>query len=59
MGAFVVFFVVSSHLAKICAFRIVQPGDRPILIILAIQNFTVIWQVAFARFIFRSIFIKK
>lgn len=31
-----------------CAFRVVQPGDRPILIIFAIQIFTVIWQVAFA-----------
>ena len=25
-----------------------QPGDRPIFIIFAIQTFTVIWQVAFA-----------
>ena len=41
-------YFVSSHLAKICAFRVVQPGDRPIFIIFAIQTFTVIWQVAFA-----------
>lgn len=34
--------------AKICAFRVVQPGDRLIFIIFAIQTFTVIWQVAFA-----------
>ena len=44
-------YFVSSHLAKICAFRVVQPGDRPIFIILAIQTFTVIWQVAFASVI--------
>ncbi len=41
-------YFVSGHLAQICAFRIVQPGDRPIFIIFAIQIFTVIWQVAFA-----------
>ena len=41
-------YFVSSHLAKKCAFRVVQPGDRPIFIIFAIQTFTVIWQVAFA-----------
>ena len=41
-------YFVSGHLAKICAFRVVQPGDRPIFIIFAIQTFTVIWQVAFA-----------
>lgn len=41
-------YFVSAHLAKMCAFRIMQPGDRPILIILTIQTFTVIWQVAFA-----------
>ena len=41
-------YFVSSHLAKLCAFRVVQPGDRPIFIIFAIQIFTVIWQVAFA-----------
>lgn len=41
-------YFVSGSLAKICAFRVVQPGDRPIFIIFAIQTFTVIWQVAFA-----------
>lgn len=41
-------YFVSGHLAKICAFRVVQPGDRPIFIIFLIQIFTVIWQVAFA-----------
>ena len=44
-------YFVSDHLAKICAFRVVQPGDRPIFIIFAIQTFTVIWQVAFASVI--------
>jgi hypothetical protein len=41
-------FFISSHLAKMCAFRVVQPGDRPIFIIFSIQTFTVVWQVAFA-----------
>ena len=41
-------YFVSGHLSKMCAFRVVQPGDRPIFIIFAIQTFTVIWQVAFA-----------
>ena len=41
-------YFVSGRLAKMCAFRIVRPGDRPIAIILEIQTFTVIWQVAFA-----------
>ncbi len=44
-------YFVSGHLAKMCAFRVVQPGDRPIFIIFAIQTFTVIWQVAFASVI--------
>ncbi len=44
-------YFVSSRLAKLCAFKIVQPGDRPIFIILTIQTFTVIWQVAFASVI--------
>ena len=44
-------YFVSSRLAKLCAFRIVQPGDRPIFIILTIQTFTVLWQVAFASVI--------
>ena len=26
-------YFVSGHLAKMCAFRVVQPGDRPIFII--------------------------
>ena len=38
-------YFVSGHLSKMCAFRVVQPGDRPIFIIFAIQTFTVIWQV--------------
>lgn len=41
-------YFVSGHLAKKCAFRVVQPGDRPIFIIFFIQIFTVVWQVAFA-----------
>ena len=41
-------YFVSGKLAKMCAFRVVQPQDRPIFIILTIQTFTVIWQVAFA-----------
>ncbi len=41
-------YFVSSHLAKMCAFKVVCPKDRPIFIIFAIQTFTVIWQVAFA-----------
>ena len=44
-------YFVSSNLAKMCAFRVVQPGDRPIFIIFAIQTFTVVWQVAFASII--------
>lgn len=39
---------ISSPLAKRFAFRIVRPGDRPIAIILAIQIFTVIFQVLMA-----------
>lgn len=49
---FVVIFLcalfISSPLAKIFAFRIVKPTDRPIAIIFAIQTFTVIFQVALA-----------
>lgn len=41
-------YFISGKLARMCAFRIVQPQDRPIFIILTIQTFTVIWQVAFA-----------
>lgn len=44
-------YFVSGHLSKMCAFRVVQPSDRPIFIIFAIQTFTVIWQVAFASVI--------
>ena len=47
-------YFVSGHLSKMCAFRVVQPGDRPIFIIFAIQTFTVIWQVAFAYHCLRS-----
>ena len=36
------------RVAKHFAFRVVKPGDRPIFIILAIQTFTVISQVALA-----------
>ncbi len=45
---FLLAYFVSSRLAKHFAFKVVQPGDRGIVIILAIQTFTVIWQVAFA-----------
>ena len=41
-------YFISSHIAKYFAFRIVMPGDRPILIILTIQVFTVVSQVALA-----------
>lgn len=41
-------YFVSGQLAKKCAFRVMQHGDRPIFIIITIQTFTVIWQVAFA-----------
>lgn len=41
-------YFISSHLAKHFAFRVVKPGDRPIFMILAIQIFTVISQVALA-----------
>ena len=41
-------YFISSHVAKHFAFRVVKPGDRPIFIILAIQTFTVISQVALA-----------
>lgn len=39
---------ISSRVAKAFAFRVVQPGDRQIFIILAIQTFTVVSQVALA-----------
>lgn len=41
-------FFISSHLAQKLAFRIVNKDDRRIVIIVAIQLFTVILQVAFA-----------
>lgn len=41
-------YFISSRLAKKCAFKLVKPTDRSILIILSIQLFTVIFQVAFA-----------
>ncbi len=44
-------YFVSSHIAKFFAFRVVQPGDRPIFIILCIQTFTVVAQVFFASII--------
>lgn len=45
---FLLAYFVSGHIAKRLAFRVVQPGDRPIFIIFAIQIFTVVSQVAFA-----------
>ncbi len=44
-------YFVSGHVAKFFAFRVLQPGDRPIFIILCIQTFTVVSQVFFASFI--------
>lgn len=41
-------FFLSSRIAKYFAFQIVQPGDRPIVIIITIQIFTVLSQVALA-----------
>ena len=41
-------YFISSHLAKHFAFKVVQPGDRQIVIILMIQVFTVVCQVALA-----------
>lgn len=48
---FLLAYFVSGNIAKYFAFRIMQPGDRPIFIILAIQIFTVFAQVAFASII--------
>ncbi len=45
---FLLAYFVSGNIAKHFAFRVVQPGDRPIFIIFAIQIFTVVSQVAFA-----------
>lgn len=44
-------YFISSNIAKRLAFRVVQPGDRPILIIFTIQIFTVVSQVALASII--------
>lgn len=41
-------YLISGPLAKKLAFRVVQPGDRPIFIIFSIQVFTVVCQVALA-----------
>lgn len=41
-------YFISSRFAKRMAFKVVQPTDRPIAIILAIQIFAVICQVALA-----------
>lgn len=48
---FLLAYFVSGRIAKYFAFRVVQPGDRPIFIIFAIQIFTVVAQVAFASII--------
>ena len=44
--SFLCAFFISSRVSKYFAFRIMQPGDRPIFIIFAIQVFTVVSQVA-------------
>ena len=41
-------YFISGHVAKYLAFRVVQPGDRQIIIIFTIQIFTVVSQVALA-----------
>lgn len=41
-------FFISSPVAKKFAFKVVRPEDRPIFIILSIQIFTVVCQVALA-----------
>lgn len=41
-------YFISSRIAKYFAFRVVKPGDRSIVIIFAIQTFTVVSQVALA-----------
>ena len=41
-------YFISGHVAKYFAFRVVVPQDRPIVIIFAIQIFTVVSQVALA-----------
>ncbi len=44
-------YFLSSRVAKFFAFRVVKLGDRPIAIILTIQVFTVVCQVALASII--------
>ncbi len=41
-------YFISGHVAKYFAFRVVRQTDRPIIIIFAIQIFTVVSQVALA-----------
>ena len=41
-------YFISSHVAKYFAFRVAMPGDRPTVISLMIQVFTVVSQVALA-----------
>lgn len=41
-------YFLSSRVAKYFAFQVVKPTDRPIAIIIAIQTFTVVSQVALA-----------
>ena len=41
-------YFISGHVAKYFAFRVVKPEDRPIVIILMIQTFTVVSQVSLA-----------
>lgn len=48
---FLLAYYVSGRIAKYFAFCVVQPGDRSIFIIFAIQIFTVVVQVAFASII--------
>ncbi len=48
---FLLAFFVSGHIAKFFAFWVVQPGDKPMFIIFAIQIFTVVAQVFFASFL--------
>lgn len=45
---FLLAYFVAGRIAKFLAFRVVMPMDRPILIIFAIQTFTVVVQVGFA-----------
>lgn len=51
-GEYIIIFLcayfIASHIAKFFAFRVIQLGDREICIILMIQVFTVVIQVALA-----------